>query len=74
MCFSLIEGRSIKTRKENKCPFCNEVIQGDLRGTDHAVLSFLKREEETLKVLPEEKKKLFAFSSIYLPSLHKFMK
>lgn len=42
--------------------------------TDSGIYNFLDAELETLKRLPQEKRKLFAFSSIYLPKLHEFMK
>lgn len=42
--------------------------------TDSGIFNFLDAELDTLKRLPQERRKLFAFSSIYLPRLHDFMK
>jgi len=42
-------------------------------GTDKSVFKYLEKEEKVLRVLPEDRKKLYAFTSIYLPKLHKLM-
>lgn len=44
-CLTSIKARSLKQKKEYKCPFCNEVCAEDMMGTDMAVFNFLKQEE-----------------------------
>jgi len=56
------------------CPFCKVTVVEDMVSTDTGIYGFLEAELATLRKLPQNRQKLFAFSSIYLPHLHKFMK
>jgi hypothetical protein len=73
-CLSSMKNHASLKKIQLLCPFCKMTVQEDLVTTDTGLYSFLEAELETLKRLPQEKQKLFAFSSIYLPRLHDFMK
>lgn len=57
-----------------ECPFCKDVCHEDLTQTDAASYSFLTKEEDVLNRLTDDKRKLYAFSTVYLPTLNKIFK
>jgi hypothetical protein len=73
-CLASMKNHASLKKNHHLCPFCKVPIEEDMLTTDAGTYKFLEAELDTLKRLPQERRKLFAFSSIYLPRLHEFMK
>ena len=57
-----------------KCPFCKVKCDEKLVAVDEELNQFLKQEEQILRQLPQNRHKLYAFASTYLPKLKKYLK
>lgn len=74
-CLTAIMSHSrIKRMGLPKCPFCKCDIEEDLITTNRPVLNFVDQEMEILKLLKQDQIQLYAFTAIYLPKLHEFMR
>lgn len=66
---------TLKKRNASTCPVCKEVWSDEkLKTILHDIEKTITEIESALKMLPENMRKLFTFTTIYLPGLNKILK